>query len=56
MSLLTSEPGSQAFSERQQLGLDEVSEVYRVELSPPSPLLLLSYYCHSRCPGNYQAA
>lgn len=39
-----SEPGSQAFSEQQQRGPDEVSEVYGVELSPPSPLLLLSSY------------
>lgn len=44
MSFLTSEPGSRAFSEQQQLGLDEVREVYCVELSPPSPLLLLNYY------------
>lgn len=44
MSFLTSEPGSRAFSERQQPGPDEVREVYRVELSPPSPLLLLNYY------------
>lgn len=44
MSFLSSDPSSQALSERRRPGQGEVSKVHRVELSSPSPLWLLSYY------------